>query len=33
MTDLDKMILRTFIYKENTILHLENLLKSNGITN
>ena len=31
MTDLDKMILRTFIYEENTILHVENHLKSNGI--
>lgn len=31
MSDLDKLILRTFIYEENTIFHVENYLKSKGI--
>lgn len=31
MIGLDKLILQTFIYEENTIFHVENYLKSKGI--
>jgi hypothetical protein len=31
MIDLDNLIIRTFIYEENTIFHVENYLKSKGI--